>query len=177
MSHVIESWSPGQLFCESYLLFASRRVHPWHLQGGCSSYHHHSLFRRCSCGTQSTAFPANKGSSAFSFLVKSTPKAIVPKPDSTLVAWALFDPFRKRSMPCLLLCSCSGNNTTLLYMQWHQTNCSTTSMAGTLQVVQVTSFLLRPFSEKLLVRINSRLVGTMWTAMQVSKYLIYATMS
>ncbi|KAJ8653165.1 hypothetical protein O0I10_011214 [Lichtheimia ornata] len=39
-------------------------------------------------------------------------------------------------------------------------------MAGTLQVVQVTSFLLRPFSEKLLVRINSRLVGTMWTAMQ-----------
>ncbi|KAI7886082.1 acyltransferase-domain-containing protein [Lichtheimia hyalospora FSU 10163] len=39
-------------------------------------------------------------------------------------------------------------------------------MAGTLQVVQVTSFLLRPFSEKLLVRINSRLVGIMWTAMQ-----------
>ncbi|KAI8138966.1 acyltransferase-domain-containing protein [Fennellomyces sp. T-0311] len=39
-------------------------------------------------------------------------------------------------------------------------------MAGTLQVVQVSSFLLRPFSERLLIQINSRLVGLVWTVMQ-----------
>ncbi|KAG2225738.1 hypothetical protein INT45_011406 [Circinella minor] len=39
-------------------------------------------------------------------------------------------------------------------------------MAGSIQVVQVSSFLLRPFSERLLVRINSSLVGTVWKVMQ-----------
>ncbi|KAI9338641.1 acyltransferase-domain-containing protein [Pilaira anomala] len=39
-------------------------------------------------------------------------------------------------------------------------------MAGTLNMIQISSFVLRPFSERLMVRINSKLVGTVWRIMQ-----------
>ncbi|KAI8380308.1 acyltransferase-domain-containing protein [Blakeslea trispora] len=39
-------------------------------------------------------------------------------------------------------------------------------LAGTMNAIQVTSFILRPFSERLLVKINSTLVGTVWKVMQ-----------
>lgn len=40
------------------------------------------------------------------------------------------------------------------------------SLAGTLNMVQITSFVLRPFSERLMVKINSKLVGLTWKVMQ-----------
>ncbi|CAO0791885.1 unnamed protein product [Mucor circinelloides] len=39
-------------------------------------------------------------------------------------------------------------------------------VAGTMNFIQITSFVLRPFSERLMVRINSKLVGTVWKVMQ-----------
>ncbi|KAI8376511.1 acyltransferase-domain-containing protein [Radiomyces spectabilis] len=39
-------------------------------------------------------------------------------------------------------------------------------MAGTLQVVQLSSFVLSPFSTRWVVRINSHLVGVVWKTMQ-----------
>lgn len=40
------------------------------------------------------------------------------------------------------------------------------SVAGTMNMIQISSFILRPFSERLMVRINSKLVGTVWRVMQ-----------
>lgn len=40
------------------------------------------------------------------------------------------------------------------------------SLTGTLHVIQVGSFILRPFSETLIVKINSELIGTVWKVMQ-----------
>ncbi|KAG0174020.1 hypothetical protein DFQ30_006348 [Apophysomyces sp. BC1015] len=40
-------------------------------------------------------------------------------------------------------------------------------LAGTLQIAQVSSFILRPFSERLVMRINSHIVGLVWKTMQV----------
>lgn len=40
------------------------------------------------------------------------------------------------------------------------------SLTGTLHVIQVGSLILRPFSETLIVKINSELIGTVWKVMQ-----------
>lgn len=117
---------------------------------------------------------------SFFFSCQINTKAIVSKPDSTLS----HEPYSIHfgSGQCRVGCCVLVRVTPwrLLYRSDHRVAnflSSTTSMAGTLQVVQVTSFLLRPFSEKLLVRINSRLVGTMWTAMQVRNLFVWDMLS
>ncbi|KAI8339621.1 hypothetical protein BC941DRAFT_255149 [Chlamydoabsidia padenii] len=40
-------------------------------------------------------------------------------------------------------------------------------MAGLLQTAQIPSMLLAPFAPRLLVKINSYLIGVVWTVMQV----------
>jgi hypothetical protein len=41
------------------------------------------------------------------------------------------------------------------------------SLAGTLHLVQWATLVIKPFSERLVIKINSKIAGTIWTCMQV----------